>query len=134
MLEIHETPTTLPVDSDIGGLGVALLGVFGAVTKRHLVADVPSRTIVLHTTNLYGTKHETVVSFDDVAAVIGRTDRNWAHVEISLRSGGQSIPAILVVRTPEQAKKAADVARKIAQGASVPCQLDDGFDKLLVWR
>jgi hypothetical protein len=134
MLTVRETTTHLSVHSDIGALGTVVAGLFGAITDRFLEVDIPSRSLTLKTTTVYGKKDEVALSFDDVAAVSGTTDQNYAHVRIVLRSGEEPLQIILVPRFAQQSAKAAELAQKMATAIGVPSQLDDGFGKLLVWR
>lgn len=134
MLDSRESTTHLYVHSDAGALATVLGGAFGAITDRYLEADIPTRSLTLKTKNAYGKTHETALSFDDVAAISGTTDMHFAHVHIVLRSGAEPLQIILVPRFETQAAKAAELARKMSSALGVPCQLDDGFGKLLVWR
>jgi hypothetical protein len=134
MLDSRESTTHLYVHSDAGALTTLLAGPIGAVTDRYLEADIPTRSLTLKTKNAYGKTHETALSFDDVAAISGTTDMHFAHVHIVLRSGGDPVLVIVVPRFETQAAKAAELAQKMSAAIGVPCQLDDGFGKLLVFR
>jgi hypothetical protein len=134
MLHAHESETMLTIDSDIGALGSAVVGLFGGVIQRHVEVDLASRTVRARTSTLYEKKHEDTIAFADVGTITGTTNKDFAHVRLLLVRGGDPVELVFVPRTSEQSRKAAELAQKIANGIGVQLSLDDGFGKLFVWR